>query len=402
MVEAIGFGPMILWVRVLPSQLFRRLAVEEFKCKFCNRELQSIKALRSHQGKCKQNPNYKGLSEKQKAHYRICAEHLCKSRRKGSFECKLCGRVFEYKESLTAHSKRFCKESPNYNDPENIEWRKNISEIQKAAQNKTSAREKHSKASVFNNFWEYRSKNPVLYESKNNGLVKLDSTWELKVAKRLDEKNLEWYRPKIGLPYIDKEGRKRTYIPDFYVPEFKCFIEVKSFFIEKGSNDATGKSEYIKNHYPFVIWVQDNNLDTFELEFKGFENDPEKQEQDTDFWLKYLKDKEDKKQKKLPIKSSSRLNYDELIEKIKSCNVDFTKKGWKKKVSKETKLSVNQISRIVDKYPQFFEQVYLRSKKEAVAKNSKNGSFGKHWWTNGKENILAETCPDSFYLGRNL
>lgn len=108
--------------------------MEEFKCKFCNRELQSINALRSHQGKCKQNPNYKGLSEKQKAHYRICAEHLCKSRCKGSFECKLCGRVFEYKESLTAHSKRFCKESPNYNDPENIEWRKNISEIQKVAQ----------------------------------------------------------------------------------------------------------------------------------------------------------------------------------------------------------------------------------------------------------------------------
>ena len=27
---------------------------------------------------------------------------------------------------------------------------------------------------------------------------------------------------------------------------------------------------------------------------------------------------------------------------------------------------------------------------------------GMHWWTNGKENILAETCPDSFYLGRSL
>ena len=57
-------------------------------------------------------------------------------------------------------------------------------------------------------------------------------TWELKTAEYLNAKNVLWERLKY-LKYVDLEGIRRTYVPDFYLPETKEYWEVKGYFSAK-------------------------------------------------------------------------------------------------------------------------------------------------------------------------
>ncbi len=74
-------------------------------------------------------------------------------------------------------------------------------------------------------------KNVKWYKYKNilNQEFILRGKWELNVAKWLNNKNYIWIR-KEYLKYVDNNGIKRTYTPDFYLPVFDRYIEVKGYF----------------------------------------------------------------------------------------------------------------------------------------------------------------------------
>jgi len=57
--------------------------------------------------------------------------------------------------------------------------------------------------------------------------VLLDSSWELALAIRLDEKEITWVRPK-PIPWTDSCGIVHNYFPDFYLPDYDLFLDPKN------------------------------------------------------------------------------------------------------------------------------------------------------------------------------
>jgi len=67
----------------------------------------------------------------------------------------------------------------------------------------------------------------VEYDSPNQGRIRLRSKLEGKYAKYLDDNNIDWFYEYKAFPYKGKDGRRRTYTPDFYLPSEDKFIEIK-------------------------------------------------------------------------------------------------------------------------------------------------------------------------------
>jgi len=59
-----------------------------------------------------------------------------------------------------------------------------------------------------------------------NGII-LDSSWELALAKRLDELKIKWTRPG-PLKWVDKDGNKHNYFSDFYLEEYNIYLDPKN------------------------------------------------------------------------------------------------------------------------------------------------------------------------------
>ena len=216
-------------------------------------------------------------------------------------------------------------------------------------------------SAIKNNFWKYRAENPILYESKFNGTIKLDSEWELIVAKRLDELNVNWYRPRIRIPYIDNRGYEKGYFPDFYVEDYKCFVEVKAPYIAKRQN-KNGKIDYLKSHYDFIFWIEDEeSCNTFELHNMNYPYEVEKEVDD--LIEDYKRKAEEKKKKKLKIKKP---NFDEELEKerweiIQNSKIDFQKFGWVIEISKLFGVATNRGGKYIRKhFPEFYKTCYVR------------------------------------------
>lgn len=93
-------------------------------------------------------------------------------------------------------------------------------------------------------------------------IVSMDSSWEFKCAEKFDSLDVEWVRdPSMKLEYRDKKLRLRRYIPDFYLPKYDLYIEVKGYWTDA----AKWKMRDICSRYPNKIKMLESLEEISEL-----------------------------------------------------------------------------------------------------------------------------------------
>ena len=100
-------------------------------------------------------------------------------------------------------------------------------------------------------------KKSVPYTCKDGTVVILDSSYEIKLAKILDEQNIRWTRP-TPIRYKDRYGKLHHYFADFYLPDYNIYLDPKNDYC---FNEQKDKIIILLNTYSNVYFLRYNQLE---------------------------------------------------------------------------------------------------------------------------------------------
>jgi hypothetical protein len=116
-------------------------------------------------------------------------------------------------------------------------------------------------------FLEENKGNNILWYSIYNGykIINVQGKWEKTVAERLNELKINWDRIRV------KFDKSRSYTPDFYLPDFDVYIEVKGWMSE---NDKCKMWKCIHETNIKILLIDDKKLlNTFDIVKLEYFND---------------------------------------------------------------------------------------------------------------------------------
>lgn len=179
--------------------------------------------------------------------------------------CNYCGKQCKNKNSLVQHELR-CKENPDHissivagfnnsgRNPWNLGLTKDDSRVAKqalATSETLRGRPNHPQSIETRNILSVKAKSRGLggFNMRNAAIeyngIKLDSSYELKVAKSLDENNIKWQRCDRFM-YTHHDGSVHYYTPDFYLPEYDVYLDPKNDYLIETVNQFTGMTDVEK------------------------------------------------------------------------------------------------------------------------------------------------------------
>lgn len=70
------------------------------------------------------------------------------------------------------------------------------------------------------------------YVTKLGEIVYLQSSYEVAIAKSLDENNIVWTRPSY-FHWMTNDGFQKRYYPDFYLPDYDVYLDPKNEYLQQ-------------------------------------------------------------------------------------------------------------------------------------------------------------------------
>lgn len=215
------------------------------ECPFCHNQVRLTNYNR-HITSCQNHPEKK------------CMQHVDHD----DLFCKYCGKECKNKNSLAQHECR-CKENPNrYTD--NIgknngmygkpSWNKGLTKETDNRVLESSIKISHALKGCLGRKLTDVEKYNLSLKAKERGFggrfyhqgilyngIMLDSSYEVAVAKSLDDNHIQWTRCK-RFPYY-YNNKLHYYTPDFYLPQYDVYLDPKNDYLINNINPHLGYSD---------------------------------------------------------------------------------------------------------------------------------------------------------------